>query len=408
MFRCRLTRTLRIVFHRWMSLLCPAVLLMLASPASNAMAGGETYQKALPSTVWIITANGEDQTSTGTGVFIDKDRKLVLTNAHVVGDSRTAVVFFPEKKNGETMVKRKEYLDSVLKLAQPGRIIAVDRRRDLALIELAEVPERAEPITLAETSVSVGDSVDLIGNPGGSDVLWVYTSGTVRSIYQKKFKSDHGEHDFRVVETQTPIKPGDSGGPVVNQNGELIAIAQSFSPSQNLVSYCVDVQEIKGFVNGPWKAAPLGTKAVLKNAEVDFELHSTGHYEIKQKLSSGAIQSVFVAKDTEYFKRADVRRVWSLVSVSRDEPSTELMMRLMRQNSATKIGGWVVEKNGNGEFLILYVAKLDATAPDEAVAASIDYVARIAGAMSKQLKSQATQVTPAETPTQTLASWLAK
>ncbi|EMB18901.1 S1 family peptidase [Rhodopirellula europaea] len=408
MFRCRLTRMLRIAFHRWMSLLCPAVMLVISLQATNAMAGGETYKKVLPSTVWIITANGEDQTSTGTGVFIDADKKLVLTNAHVVGDSRTAVVFFPEKKNGETMVKRKQYLDSVLKLAQPGRIVAVDRKRDLALIELAEVPERAEAIAMAETSVTTGESVDLIGNPGGSDVLWVYTSGTVRSIYQKKFKSDHGEHDFRVVETQTPIKPGDSGGPVVNQAGELIAIAQSFSPSQNLVSYCVDVQEINAFVKSPWKAAPLGTKVVLKNAEVDFELHSTGHYEVKQKLASGTTQSVFVAKDTEYFQRADVRKVWSLVSVSSDEPSAELMMRLMRQNSATKIGGWVVEKNGAGEFLILYVAKLDATAPDEAVAASIDYVARIAGAMSKQLKSKTPEETKTESSTQTLASWLAK
>jgi len=170
----------------------------------------------------------------------------------------------------------------------------------------------------------------------------------------------------------------------------------------------VDVQEIKAFIQSPWKAAPLGTKVVLKNAEVDFELHSTGHYEVKQKLSSGATQSVFVAKDTEYFQRADVRKVWSLVSVSSEQPTAELMMRLMRQNSATKIGGWVVEKNGAGEFLILYVAKLDATAPDEAVAASIDYVARIAGAMSKQLESKTKEEAKPESSTQTLASWLAK
>ena len=381
---------------------CLALLSLLV--ASDTAWAGSNYKKVLPSTTWIITADGEQKTSTGTGVFIDKDRKLVLTNAHVVGDSRTAVVFFPEIKNGQPSVKRKRYLDKVVDLAQTGKIVAVDRKLDLALIELSKVPERAEAIELADTSASPGDDVDLIGNPGGSDVLWAYTSGTVRLVYEKKFKSDHGEHEFRVVETQTPIKPGDSGGPVVNEEGKLIAIAQSFSPTMNLVSYCVDISDIKAFVASPWKAAPLSTKAILVSADVEHELHSTGHYEVKKKLSSGKTQSVFVSKDTEYFQRADVRKVWSLVSVDKDPPSETLMMRLMRQSSATKIGGWAVEKNSTDEYMILYVAKLDATASSQAVAGTVEYVARIAGAMNAKLTTKSEK----KTASQTLASWLAE
>ncbi|MFG0287515.1 MAG: serine protease [Rhodopirellula sp. JB044] len=406
-------RAFRYGIHRLFSRLFPAMAvtaacLLITPPSLFAEESADTstnnYMKVLPSTTWIITANSENETSTGTGVFVDAERRLVLTNAHVVGDSRSAVVFFPDIKDGQPAVKRKGYLDQVLKLAKPGKVVAVDRKRDLALIELSDVPKRAKAITLADRSILPGDKVDLIGNPGGSDVLWVYTSGTVRSVYEKKFSSNHGKHEFKVVETQTPIKPGDSGGPVVDADGKLVAIAQSFSPNFNLVSFCVDITEIRAFLSSSWKPAPLATATLLKDADIEHTVHSTGHYQVERKLKSGKTQTVFVAKDTEYFERADIRKVWSLVSVSKDEPTSELMMRLMRQSSATKIGGWAVEKNGSDEYLILYVAKLDATASDEALSGTIEYVARIAGAMNGQLKPKETKTSSSET----LAAWLSK
>lgn len=378
-------------------------LLFLALTATQAKADAENYAKTLGSTAWIITSDADDETSTGTGVLVDGDKRLVLTNAHVVGDSRSAVVFFPDMKNGLPEVKRKHYLEKVVQLAQPGKVVAIDRKRDLALIQLPKVPSGAKAIELSESSTTPGSSVDLIGNPGGSDVLWVYTSGTVRSVYDKKFKSNHGQHDFRVVETQSPIKPGDSGGPVVNAEGKLVAVAQSFSPQSSLVSYCVDVSEIRAFIDSSWKPAPLPTKELLDNANIEHTKHTTGHYKIEQKIAGGKTQDVFVAKDTEYFQRADVRKIWSLVLVTKDAPNSELMMRLLRQSSATKIGSWAIEKNSADEHMVIYVAKLDATAPDEALKGTIDYVARIAGAMSKELNPKKDEKSAAET----LASWLA-
>ena len=80
------------------------------------------------------------------------------------------------------------------------------------------------------------------------------------------------------------------------------------------------------------------------------------------------------------------------------------MMRLMRQRSATKIGSWAVEENSSDEFMVIYVAKLDATAPDEALEGTIDYVARIAAAMNKELNPKKDEKSSSET----LAAWLAK
>ncbi len=371
---------------------------------TSVVADSENYTRTVGSTVWIVTSDADNETSTGTGVLVDAEKRIVLTNAHVVGDSRSAVVFFPDSKKGELEVKRQHYLDNVPKLAQPGRIVAVDRRRDLALIQLPKVPEGVTAIEMAETSAKPGSDIDIVGNPGGSDVLWVYTSGTVRSVYDKKFKSNHGEHEFRVVEVQSPIKPGDSGGPVVNAEGKLVGIAQSFSPENALVSYCVDISEIKALLSSAWRQAPLPSKKLLEDAEIEHTANATGHYQVEQKLAGDKTQTVFVAKETEYFQRADVRKIWSLVSVSKEAPSAELTMRLLRQSSVTKIGSWAIEKNSNGEYMVLYVSKLDATAPDEAVKGTIEYVARIANAMSTDLAPKKTE----KSATETLASWLAK
>ncbi|NND96073.1 MAG: trypsin-like peptidase domain-containing protein [Pirellulaceae bacterium] len=378
-------------------------LTVLVGTAPTARADADNYKRTLESTVWVITSDAEDKTSTGTGVFVDADKRLIVTNAHVVGESRNAVVFFPDVKNGQPAVKRKHYLTNILKLGLQGKVVAVDRKRDLALIELPKVPDNVKPVPLADSSTTPGQRVDLIGNPGGGDVLWVYTSGTVRSVYDKKFDSDHGEHDFKVVETQSPIKRGDSGGPVVNSDGELVAIAQSFSPQGNLVSFCVDITEIKSLISSSWKPAPLPAKVVLDSANVTYTTHSSGHYEVEQEISGGKKQSVFVAKSTEYYRRADVRKIWSLVSTSKDVPSADVMMRLLRQNSATKIGSWAVEKNSSGEFIVLFVAKVDATAPDQALAGTIEYVGRIANAMEKELSPKKDDKSAAET----LAAWLA-
>ena len=389
------------VFARKPLLLFSLCLFPLLFPA-RADAGAEGYQKTLQSTAWVITSNAENETSSGTGVYVDAERKLLLTNAHVVGDSRKAVIFFPTKKNGQLVVRRKEYLASILKLGIQGDVVAVDRKRDLALIELPKVPDDVQPIELAASSATPGTDVDLVGNPGDSEILWVYTSGTVRSVYQKKFKSNHGEHDFMALETQSPIQPGDSGGPIVNEAGKLVGLAQSFSPKSPLISFCVDVSEIRSMLKSPFKSAPLATRILLDEAGVNYTKHSSGHYQIDQRVGS-LTQAVFVAKHTEYHARADVRRIWSTVQTSSTPPDSQLMMRLLRQSSATKIGSWAIERTENG-YVVFFVAKLDATASDEALTSTIDYVARLAAAMAKDL-------TPKKAPQSaeaTLASWLSE
>lgn len=379
-----------------------AGLILASLAARSASADATIYQSTLASTVWVL-AKGSEGTSSGTGILIDADRKLVITNAHVVGDCRNAVLFFADMENDRPKVERQHYYDNVKKLGLRGRIVAVDRKRDLALIQIDRIPEGAKPAILAATSALPGEAVNSVGNPGASDALWVFTSGTVRSVYKKTFRSGAGDHEFTVLETQAPINSGDSGGPVVNDKGELVAVAQAISPKARLVTYCVDVSEVRDFLDSPWKPAPLPVEEVLKSTDLTYTKHETGHFEVKLTPETDQTVSVFIAKDVEYFERADVRRIWTLAQTTKEAPTADTMTKLLEQSARTKIGAWSIERNPAGEWLIVYCVKMDATAPPDAVKSTMNYVGKLSVTMKKEL----TPAAKTASSTETLNSWLA-
>ena len=379
------------------------VLCCLSAQDTNVRADSTVYQTALPSTVWVL-AKTAGETSSGTGVLVDVGKKLVITNFHVVGESRAAVIFFPDFNDEKADVTRKHYLDNVKTLGIRGRVLSVDRKRDLALVELDRLPEGVTAIPMAAESVGPGENVESIGNPGSSDALWAYTSGTVRSVYQKTFRTGAGEHDFKVVETQAPINSGDSGGPVLNNKGELVAIAQAIAPNARLVSYNVDITEVKTFLANPWKPAPIPASELLDKTELKYTSHKSGHLEVEFDDKDTGKQSVFVTTEVEYFERADVRKIWTLAATLKQTPNAETMMKLLEQNSRTKLGGWMIEKNEQGEFMLLYCVKMDATASPDAVKSSMDYVAKLTRTAKKELLPKE----EVQTASQTLDAWLAK
>lgn len=384
------------------------VLLALAALATSlaaalpAWADAKVYEDALQSTTWVLTKAG-GKTSSGTGVLIDAEKRIVVTNFHVVGEARSAIIFFPAMQDGKPNVTRKHYVDNVRTLGIRGRVMGVDRKRDLALVQLDKLPEGVKAIPMAAESPKPGESVESVGNPGSSDALWIYTSGTVRSVYKKQFRTGAGDHDFMVVETQSPINTGDSGGPVVNSKGELVAISQAISPSARLVSYSVDISEVKAFLSGPWKTAPLPVIDVLTAAELESTQHTSGHYEVQFTQEDKSKQAVFITKDVEYYEKADTRKVWALAATLKQAPKLEVALKLLDQNGRTKLGSWSVEQTQAGEFLVIYCAKLDATAAPDAVRSTMEYVAKLTTVMKKELSPQDAKATVA---TDNLDDWL--
>lgn len=242
-------------------------------PRNETMSGDKVYQRLLQSTAWILyqdTANNNTRIVTGSGALLHLAKKLVLTNYHVVEQQKQVMVFFPihDDKN-QVIADPKFYTQDVNKYGIVGTVVARNPTQDLALIELASVPADIQPLPLAGKSSSPGQNVHSIGASGAlrEGVLWRYTPGQVRQVYPKEVKFNDGQN-FKafVVETQSPINSGDSGGPVVNDRIELVAVVCMTSKQSNLVSSSVDIREVRKFleeysmsVGSKWEDVPLPT-----------------------------------------------------------------------------------------------------------------------------------------------------
>lgn len=227
------------------------VLTAEAFQAQPKEAGQSVYRKVLASSTWIHSDRGNGRLATGSGSLIDKGRRLVLTNYHVVGKVKHVLVFFPlYDRQGKAVPERNFYLQSRKQLAIPGEVVEIDQQADLALIRLDRVPTGTPALSLAKVSPEPGQNVHSIGNPSKSDALWVYTAGKVRQVYTKRWKAKLDERTIltfqaKVIETDSPTNPGDSGGPLVNDQGELVGVTQGGAIDAQLISIFVDISEVR-------------------------------------------------------------------------------------------------------------------------------------------------------------------
>jgi hypothetical protein len=217
-------------------------------------AGASVYQKVVRSTVWVHSDRGNGRHATGSGSLIDKGRRLILTNYHVVGDVKKATIYFPVFDGKKPIPDRKYYLDRSGKLGIPGEVVELDKQADLALIRLDRIPDGVLELPLAKDSPDPGQSVHSLGNPGKSGALWVYTPGKVRQVYGKKWKAKLDEKttvsfEAKVIETDSPTNPGDSGGPLVNDKAELVGVTQGGALDAQSISIFVDLSEVKRLMN---------------------------------------------------------------------------------------------------------------------------------------------------------------
>jgi S1-C subfamily serine protease len=195
--------------------------------------GGITvYKKASPAIVLVLTNEG-----TGTGSILDNVGHL-LTNWHVIkGYDQVAIFFKPER-------------DIELKEEQLyfAKVIKVDQVTDLALLKIKNPPGNLPVLELGNINdVEVAQDVHAIGHPGGE--IWTYTKGIISQIrpnYKWKY-NDTVEHVSRVIQTQTPINPGSSGSPLLNDNSEVIGI-NSFIREGEGLNYAVSVDVIQEFL----------------------------------------------------------------------------------------------------------------------------------------------------------------
>ncbi|HTU89421.1 MAG TPA: HEAT repeat domain-containing protein [Gemmataceae bacterium] len=218
----------------------------LALPERRRLTGDEIYRRLVKSTVYVRNREGW-----GSGSLIHKQRKLILTNYHVVGDNAEVFVSFPRYDNSGKLIVSGDFYERAYKRKEliRGKVLKIAKGHDLALVELDKLPEGTPVVKLAARSASPGQAVHSVGNPGASDARWSYTSGTVRQVSHKTWraKGEDKIHTFDadVVETQSPTNPGDSGGPLVNDMLQLVGVTQGATVTARELSLFIDIGEVK-------------------------------------------------------------------------------------------------------------------------------------------------------------------
>jgi tetratricopeptide (TPR) repeat protein len=158
-------------------------------------------------------------------------------------------VVFPEyDKAGRPIAELSYYIGRAKRLR--AEVIDADGPRDLALIRLRDqAPERVTALTLAKKEPRPGERVHSVGNPSASGALWIYSSGRIRQVYRKEWRYAEGPiRVARVLELQSPINNGDSGGPVVNDAGEVVGVVSGKKPDAVLMSWCIAGAEVRGYL----------------------------------------------------------------------------------------------------------------------------------------------------------------
>ena len=184
----------------------------------------------------------EGKESLGAGFLVDKSG-VILTNWHVTNGTKEIFVWpLPSEGSVETDVLFKE-IDPHF-----GVVLAENKTQDLALIKVSGLPESVKLVELGNNSdIEIGDTVYAIGHPNG--LPWNFTNGMVTQIRKDKkwVYEDKFEHSATVIQTQTPISPGNSGGPLFSEKGKIVGINTWGADGQNL-NFAVAVDHAKEFI----------------------------------------------------------------------------------------------------------------------------------------------------------------
>ena len=173
------------------------LLLLCGITVVNAQSPQQIAKKALASTVLLVMEDTNGQPlSLGSGFFVRNGQ--VATNLHVV---KGAVRGYAKLVNQET------------KYDIEG-ITAVDAERDLVILKIS-VPG-AQVISLGDSdTVQVGSPIYAVGNPRGLE--GTFSQGIISSL--RKVGTD------KILQLTAPISPGSSGGPVLNDKGQVIGVS---------------------------------------------------------------------------------------------------------------------------------------------------------------------------------------
>lgn len=201
---------------------------------STALSAAEIYQKVAPavvmvSTKTIQTVNGwfqQEAEGMGSGFIINTDG-YILTNYHVIDGANEVTV---------TLSDGNEVTASV---------VNYDSDQDVAMIKINEDIEVPGVVELGDSdALQPGEEVLAIGNPLSKELSSTLTKGIVSAL-NRSIETETGV-STNLIQTDTAINSGNSGGPLINTKGEVIGInTLKASDGAEGIGFAIPINDVK-------------------------------------------------------------------------------------------------------------------------------------------------------------------
>lgn len=209
----------------------------------------QVYEQVSPSVVRIRTyVDGPH--GQGSGYLYDGDH--VLTNAHVVGDADDI---------------RLQYGDGTWEEVD---VVGTDPYSDLAVVEAGRETV-SDPLPLVEQLPDIGTEVLVVGSPLGLE------GSASQGIISGRNRSIPGPNNFSIadaIQTDAALNPGNSGGPIVTLDGEVVAVATAGIPGTDNLGFGVSAPLIR-------RVAP----ALIEDGSYEHSYMGVGILEVEPLLA---------------------------------------------------------------------------------------------------------------------------
>lgn len=163
-------------------------------------------------------------TATGTGFAIGtpgEPVEFIVTNAHVITD-----VLGEDYNTADLTV----WFSVMANDFMIPEVYAIDKDRDLAVLRLPETTDKRNAVTLNTEIAPNGETVYAIGYPDYGNYLQDYKTMSVkdvtltRGVISKQFRREQNQRGYEVYQHDAAISSGNSGGPLVNADGQVIGV----------------------------------------------------------------------------------------------------------------------------------------------------------------------------------------
>lgn len=235
--------------------------------ANNTVRSVVTVESDAPKNTSVQKTNSKSDNELGSGVVykIVGDTFFVLTNTHIVGEADKVKITYGENNS----IK--------------GDVVGKDKWSDIAVVKAKINDKNINPIRIGNSDKLVlGESILIVGNPLGEEFRNTVSKGIISGLnrlvpvdFDKDNKNDELMQTFQI---DASVNPGNSGGAVVNKDGELIGIVslKINMPSIEGMDFAIPINEAKSIA----KELEKNGKVNYPNTGIALEnVNDLNHYE---------------------------------------------------------------------------------------------------------------------------------